>query len=284
MSDAKDTTGGKDTKDTTGATGQAAQQLVRVAQQGPAAVLTIDRPPVNALSRALLDVLGQALDAVEHGARQGAIRALVITSAGEKAFVAGADISEMAHYTPVQAGEMARKGQTLLRRLEMLPVPVIAAVNGYCLGGGSELAMACDFRIAAAGARFGQPEVNLGIIPGFGGTQRLVRLIGRARALDMCARGETITADDALRLGLVNAVVPDGKALEEAVSLAARLALKATAAIGLIKRAIYDGADLRLDDAMELEARLFADSFRTEDHAEGLKAFLEKRAPVFTGR
>lgn len=260
------------------------QELVRLAVQGPVAILTIDRPPVNALNRAVLDALHQALSTLETDAKSGAVRALVITGAGEKAFVAGADISEMVGYSPAQALEMARKGQALLRRVELLPLPVIAAINGYCLGGGNELAMACDYRIAAAGARFGQPEVNLGIIPGFGGTQRLVRLVGRARAVAICATGDALTADEAKELGLVNMVVPDGRALQEAVALATRLAAKATAAIGLIKRAIYEGADMRLDDAMELEARLFADSFRTEDHSEGLKAFLAKRPPVFTGR
>jgi len=215
---------------------------------------------------------------------EDAVRAVILTGAGAKAFAAGADIGELNALPDARGGEaQARTGQALTRALEKLRVPVIAAVNGFALGGGCELALACDIRIASEHAKFGQPEVNLGILPGYGGTQRTTRLLGEGAAMYMCLTGEMVDAQEALRIGLVQKVVPLDGLLPEAQRIAALIAAKAPLAIAATKRAINEGASLPLDDALALEALLFGQCVTTEDFKEGSRAFLEKRAPAFSG-
>ena len=247
------------------------------------AILTLNRPAVlNALNANLLSLLEEALDAFTGDTQ---LRAVIITGAGERAFAAGADIGELAALDGAMAGQhKARTGQRITQLIETLPVPVIAAVNGFALGGGCELAMACDFRIASENAKFGQPEVNLGITPGYGGTQRTTRLCGPGTALFLCLTGETIDAAEALRIGLVQRVVPIGELLPEARRLAALIGAKAPLAITATKRAIREGAALPLAEGLALEALHFGTLIGTSDFREGTTAFLEKRKPVFHGR
>jgi enoyl-CoA hydratase len=213
------------------------------------------------------------------------MRALVITGAGNKAFVAGADIGEIAALEGHEdAADFARFGQIIFSKVEKLTVPVVMAINGYALGGGCELAMCGDIRLAADTAQLGQPEINLGIIPGYGGTQRLARLIGRDRAKALIFMGERVSADEAYHLGLVDRVVPAPDLLDEAMSLAASLATKAPRALALAKMAINEGIEMPLEDALELEAALFGQAAATDDHREGATAFLEKRQPRWSGR
>jgi enoyl-CoA hydratase len=250
---------------------------------GSVATLTLNRPAVlNALNRDLLTMLEETLDAFTG---DSSLRAVIITGTGERAFAAGADIAELAELPGAVAGEhKARTGQRITQLIEALPVPVIAAVNGFALGGGCELAMACDFRIAAENAKFGQPEVNLGVPPGYGGTQRTARLLGPGMALFMCLTGETIDAAEALRIGLVQRVVPIGELLPEARRIAGIIAAKAPLAITATKRAIREGAALPLAEGLALEALHFGAMVSTNDFREGTRAFLEKRKPVFEGR
>jgi enoyl-CoA hydratase len=244
--------------------------------------LTIDRPKaLNALNP---DTLREILRCLRDVRRAGEVRALILTGAGEKAFVAGADIAEMSKMTVVQAKEMARLGQRLTSALEDLPIPVIAAVNGFALGGGMELVMACDLAIASEKARFGQPEINLGIIPGFGGTQRLARRVGAPRAREMIYGGDMIDAETARQWGLVNRVVKPEDLLTEARKLAATLATKPPVALAQAKLAIQHGLDIDLENGLRLEAEAFAVTFSTEDRSEGMAAFLTKRTAKFTGR
>jgi len=247
------------------------------------AILTLNRPAVlNALNANLLSLLEEALDAFTGDTQ---LRAVIITGAGERAFAAGADIGELAALDGAMAGQhKARTGQRITQLIETLPVPVIAAVNGFALGGGCELAMACDFRIASENAKFGQPEVNLGITPGYGGTQRTTRLCGPGTALFLCLTGETIDAAEALRIGLVQRVVPISELLPEARRLAALIGAKAPLAITATKRAIREGAALPLAEGLALEALHFGTLIGTSDFREGTTAFLEKRKPVFHGR
>ena len=245
-------------------------------------IVTINRPKVlNALNGGTLDELRRVLLAAR---RDDAVRCLIITGAGEKSFIAGADINELAKQTPVSGRDHARSGQHVLDLIENLGKPVIAAINGFALGGGCELAMACTIRIAAQSARLGQPEINLGIIPGYAGTQRLARLIGRGRALDMLLTGEHVNAAEAFRLGLVNRVVADGSLMDEAKKLAAALAAKAPIAVRFIIDAVNKGLDMPLADAQNYEATLFGLVASTEDMREGTKAFLEKRKAEFRGK
>ena len=246
------------------------------------AVLTFNRADkLNALNRALLEELDAAFDAIS--ANSG-VRALVITGAGSKAFVAGADISELAALDSHDAArDFARYGQSVFTKIERMTIPVIMAINGYALGGGCELALCGDIRLASETAQLGQPEINLGIIPGYGGSQRLARIIGRDRAKGLIFTGERIGAEDALRLGLVDRIVPAATLMDEAVSLALTLAGKAPRALALAKMAINDGIDLPLDEALDLEAELFAQSADTADRREGTAAFLEKRQPKWSG-
>ncbi len=247
------------------------------------AVLTVNRPKVlNALNQATLDEMNQALDEV---ATNENIKVLIVTGAGEKSFVAGADISEFELFkNAYQAEEMARKGQRLTQKIEALPKPVIMAVNGYALGGGCELAMAGDIRIASKNARFGQPEINLGIIPGYGGTQRLPRLVGQGMAKYLCMTGDQITAEEAWRIGLVEKVVEPDALMDEAFQLAEKLAAKPPIALHLIKKAIQEGTQMDLDNGLKMEAAYFGIVMDTEDRVEGTQAFLEKRPAKFTGK
>jgi enoyl-CoA hydratase len=253
-------------------------QFVR---EGAVALMTLDRPQsLNALNAALLDDLRRAVLDV---GRDRTIRALVISGTGEKAFAAGADLRELAALSPADMYARARLGQDVFGLLERADVPVIAAVNGVALGGGCELAMACTLRIAADTARFGQPEVNLGLIPGFGGTQRLARLVGRGRALDLLLTGRAIDAQEALRLGLIDRVVPASTLLDEARGLAAALAEKPVAAVRGILAAVRGGLDSTLAGGLAIEAATFGLVSATADMREGVTAFLEKRTPVFRG-
>ena len=253
-----------------------------VEQDAGVAVVTINRPKVlNALNGATLDELRRVLLSMR---RDEGVRCLIVTGAGEKSFVAGADINELAVQTPVSGRDHARSGQHVLDLIENLGKPVIAAINGFALGGGCELAMACTIRIAAETARLGQPEINLGIIPGYAGTQRLARLIGRGRALDMLLTGDHVNAPEAFRLGLVNRVVPAAQLMEEARKLAATLASKAPVAMRFIIDAVNKGLDMPLAEAQNYEATLFGLVASTEDMREGTKAFLEKRKAEFRGK
>lgn len=246
------------------------------------AYITVNRPKVlNALNRKTLEELHDCVSQIEADPE---VRVAIITGAGEKAFIAGADINELAQQTPVSGGDFARYGQALLDRIERASKPFIAAVNGYALGGGCELAMACTFRIASDNARLGQPEVKLGIIPGYGGTQRLARLVGKGRALQLVLTGEQVTAEEALRIGLVNQVVPLADLLPTAESWAKKIIANAPLAVRFCLEAVHHGMEMPLADALFLEAALFSLCCATEDMKEGTKAFLEKRPAKFTGR
>jgi enoyl-CoA hydratase len=244
--------------------------------------IAINRPEKrNALSAAVVAELDDAFARVQ---REKEVRALIVTGAGEKAFIAGADIQELAQMQPAEAREMSLAGQRVLRRLETMGKPSVAAINGFALGGGLELAMACTVRIAAEGARMGQPEVRLGLIPGYGGTQRLPRLVGRGRALELLLAGEAIDAAEALRIGLVNAVAPAAELLERSRKWLLRVLANAPLAVALAMEAVDVGVGLALEDGLRLEAGLFGLSFATADRAEGTAAFLAKRQPRFEGR
>ena len=245
-------------------------------------VITVNRPDkLNALNAATLDALHAAFDAA---ADDDTVRAVVLTGAGPKAFVAGADIAEMSGLSPVQGRDFSQRGQRMMRRVEKMPKPVIAMVNGFALGGGLELAMCCHLRIAADSAKVGQPEINLGLVPGFGGTQRLLRLAGRAAVLELCLTGAPIDAARAQQLGIVNRVVPAAELEAETMKLAAQLAAAAPLALRGILDCVNVGADCALDEAMEYEAVQFGLVFSTDDMREGTRAFLERRKPEFSGR
>ncbi|MFQ5881560.1 MAG: enoyl-CoA hydratase-related protein [Candidatus Methylomirabilales bacterium] len=246
------------------------------------ALITLNRPrALNALSRAMIQELGQVLDQAEE---DQAVRVLILTGAGEKAFAAGADLTELQHMSPLEAFHFSQTIQAVSNRIERLKKPVIAAVNGYALGGGCELALACDIILASDRARFGQPEVNLGIIPGGGGTQRLARLVGKPRAKELIYTGEMIDAQEAYQLGLANKVFPAAELIVEARNFAKKVIGKAPVALELAKRVIEEGYDIDLFTALALETKAFALCFATEDRTEGILAFLEKRQPHFTGK
>lgn len=256
-------------------------KYIRVERDGPVAVMTIDRAKVlNALNDELVTELERCVD--ELGA-DDEVRAVVITGAGEKAFVAGADIGEMRDLDREGGLRLAEKGQGCLMKIERLPKPVIGAINGYALGGGCELALACDVRVAAESAKLGQPEVALGIIPGYGGTQRLARLVGKGKAKELVMSGSMIDAQEALRIGLVEHVVPGTDVVARAVEIAKSMAAQGPLAVAAAKRAIDQGLDRTLEDGLRYEAREFGDLFVTKDKLEGMSAFLEKRKPTFTG-
>jgi enoyl-CoA hydratase len=252
-----------------------------IQRDGAVAIVTINRPKVlNALNAQTLDELDRAAAELQ---QDDWVRAIVLTGAGEKSFVAGADVNELAVQSPAGGREHALRGQRVFARIEGLGKPVVAAINGFALGGGCELAMACTIRIAADTARLGQPEINLGIIPGYAGTQRLTRLVGAGRALELLLTGDQITAAEAHRIGLVNRVVPAAQLLGEAVQLAAALASKAPVATRYIIDAVNIGSRMSLADGQVFEATLFGLVASTEDMREGTSAFLEKRKPVFKG-
>jgi enoyl-CoA hydratase len=244
--------------------------------------ITVHRPDkLNALNRATVREIRQAVEGLLADAD---VRILVVTGAGDKAFVAGADIEEMAGYTAAEAQAFSRSFQGCLDVIERAAKPVLAAVNGFALGGGCELAMACHLRIAAESARFGQPEVGLGLIPGAGGTQRLTRIVGRGRALEWILGGDLVDAREAHRIGLVNRVVPAADLRAEADAWVARLTARSPLAMARALEAVLAGAEMALPEALRLEASLFGLCFASDDMREGTRAFLEKRKPVFEGR
>jgi len=246
------------------------------------ATITINRPKaLNALNS---DVMGELYDAAMKCKTDEAIKVVIITGSGEKSFVAGADISQMAELRPQQAMDFMEAGIDTFRAFEVLPKPVIAAVNGFALGGGVEFAMSCDFRFASENARFGQPEILIGLIPGWGGTQRLARLVGIGRAKEYVMGGEQIDAKRAYEIGLVNRVYPLDQLMPETKKFAAKLARLPGFALKMAKHAINFGYDLALDNAMRLETECCSQCFSTDDQKEGMKAFLEKRKPAFKGR
>lgn len=242
-------------------------------------LVTVNRPKqLNALDRNTVEELSELIDLIK---ADDEIKVIILTGAGNKAFVAGGDIGFMQNLTPMEAREFACFGQGVLRKLESMPKPVIAAINGFCLGGGCELAMACDFSIASSNAKFGQPEVGLGVTAGFGGTQRLPRLIGVGRARQLLYTGETIDAQEALRIGLVNAVVPENDLMDYVINIARKIISKGQVAVRFSKAAINNGMQTDIDRAMTIEADIFGLCFSTEDQKEGMKAFTQKRAPQF---
>ncbi len=244
------------------------------------AVITMARAPVNALDR---DFVGRLAGTLERCASDPSSRVVIIASGLPKVFSGGADLREMNKLGESGWGTFIEMGQRLMDQLEALPKPVIAAVQGACVGGGCELAMACDLRVAGQSATFGQPEVNLGVLPGWGGSQRLPRLIGKTRAMELLMTGETVSAETALDLGLVNRVVTDDQVLPAAKDLAKALAARSSTALAAIKRAVHDGLDSKMADGLETEARQYQKAAESADAREGISAFLEKRPPRFAG-
>jgi enoyl-CoA hydratase len=256
-------------------------ETITVEKRGAVAVLTINRPDkLNALN---MQVHTEGVAALDELKRDDEVRVLVITGSGEKSFIAGADISEFTKQTPVTQRDLFNE-KTLFNSIDTFPKPVIAMVNGFCLGGGNELALACDLRICSENAKFSQPEINLGIIPGGGGTQRLTNLIGEGRAMEMILTGDMIDAQTALNFGLVNHVYPAAELEAKTMELANKIAEKAPIALQLIKEAVKFASRSNLDEGLRREVDLFALCFSTEDKKEGVAAFLEKRKPVFKGR
>jgi enoyl-CoA hydratase len=258
-------------------------EFVQVEADGAVAIVTIDHPPVNALSAKLLEELEAEIERLDE---DEAIRAIVIRGAGERAFVAGADISEFPNLreSPPESGGSARGIQKLGSRMEAARTPIVAAIHGYCLGGGLELAMACDVRVAAEDAQLGQPEIKLGLIPGGGGTQRLPRLVGHGRALLLNLSGDPIPGSRAYEWGLVERVVPAAELMDAALEIARTLAERSPHAVGVVKELAAETRDLPLEEGLRREAEGFVRCLTSEDGAEGVAAFLEKRQPRWTGR
>jgi enoyl-CoA hydratase len=243
------------------------------------AVLTLDNPPVNILTTQIMKEIDEAFTQLES---DHSVKVVVFTSAGTNAFIAGADIKEIGSIqSSDQAKQLAIKGQAVLNRIENSKKVTIAAIHGICVGGGNELIMAFDMRMASERAKFGQPEINLGIIPGFGGTQRLVRLCGLSKARELILTGDMINAQEALRIGLVNRVVPDGELIKQTMGLAKKIASKSGIALELAERAMNKGITMRIEDGLVYEAEMFAKVAESQDMKEGVKAFLEKRQPKF---
>ncbi|MFR6065492.1 MAG: enoyl-CoA hydratase-related protein [Eubacterium sp.] len=248
-------------------------EFINYEAEGAVAVLTINRPKaLNALNSAVLDEINETLDAID----LDTVRALIITGAGEKSFVAGADIGEMSTLTKAEGEAFGKKGNDVFRKIETLPIPVIAAVNGFALGGGCEISMACDIRICSENAVFGQPEVGLGITPGFGGTQRLARTVGIGMAKQLIFTARNIKAPEALRIGLVNAVYPLEELMPAAKKMAGIIAANAPIAVRNCKKAINDGLQTDIDNALVIEEKLFGDCFETEDQKYGMAFFLDR--------
>lgn len=259
-----------------------AYETIEWAQEEGLDRITINRPKaLNALNRTVLEELNDVLGRFE---RDAASKVCVITGAGDKAFVAGADIAAMAKLTPLEAEAFCRFGQEVFLKIEAIEKPVLAAVNGFALGGGTELVLACDLAYASENARFGQPEINLGIIPGFGGTQRLPKVIGLRRAKEWIYTGDLVDAKTAKAFGLVNAVFPPERLMEEVEAVARKLASKPSYALGQAKKAIEKGFPLDLSTGSVLEREAFSMTFASEDRREGIEAFLEKRKPAFKGK
>lgn len=264
------------------ATETSTRTYVNYIREDGVAVLTINNPPMNVLSAGVSRDLSDCMRELQ---ADESVRVLVLTGAGEKAFMAGADIKEFPELTQEGAAKASSKRiHAVLDQIQNYPGPTIAAINGYALGGGCELAIAFDLRVAAAGVKIGVPEVNLGILCGGGGTQRLPRLLGTSRALELMFTGDPITAEEAHRIGLVNVLAPAGQALPVAMELAKKLAAKPGMSLKLIKKAVYKGIELPLKDGLDLEADCFQEAFHTEDHREGIQAFIEKRAGRFQHR
>jgi len=248
-------------------------EFITYEQEGFVGVITINRPKaLNALNSQVLKELDEAFSAVD----LETTRCLILTGAGEKSFVAGADIGEMSTLTKAEGEAFGKAGNDVFRKIETFPIPVIAAVNGFALGGGCEIAMSCDIRICSDNAVFGQPEVGLGITPGFGGTQRLARLVGAGKAKEMIYTAFNIKADEAYRIGLVNAVYPQAELIEAAKKMAAKISKNAPIAVRACKKAINDGLDADMDQAIVIEEKLFGSCFETEDQKDGMTAFLNK--------
>ncbi len=249
-------------------------EFITYEAEGQIGIITINRPKaLNALNSTVLEELDKALDAVD----LQTVRCLILTGAGEKSFVAGADIGEMSTLTKAEGEAFGKKGNDVFRKLETFPIPVIAAVNGFALGGGCEISMSCDIRICSENAVFGQPEVGLGITPGFGGTQRLARIVGTGKAKEMIYGARNIKAEEAYRIGLVNNVYPLEELMPAAKKLAATIARNAPIAVRNCKRAINEGLQVDMDQAVVIEEKLFGNCFETYDQKEGMAAFLEKR-------
>jgi len=256
-----------------------AYEILKLETADGIGVLTISRPQaLNALNSAFFREMNAMLDDI---GKQDDIKVLIITGDGPKSFVAGADIAEMVHMNSEEGYRFSITGHDVFNRIAGLPIPVIAAVNGFALGGGCELAMSCDIRLASSNAKFGQPEVNLGLIPGYAGTQRLPRMVGVSNALWLLMTADIITADIALRMGLVQMVFEPDQLMNEAKNMAAKIISKGQAAVKLVKAVVRKGADMDFASASEMEAREFGDLFGTPESGEGMKAFLEKRAPVW---
>ena len=256
--------------------------LVLVADADGIRRITVNRPDkLNALNAATLDALQAAFDAA---AKDDAVRVVVLTGAGPKAFVAGADIAEMADLRPTEGRDFSLRGQRLMRSIETLPKPVVAMVNGFALGGGLELAMGCHLRIAADTAKVGQPEIGLGLIPGFGGSQRLLRLAGRAATLELCLLGAPVDAARALQLGIVNRVVPAAELEAETLKVATQLAASAPLALRATLDVVNIGGECGIEEGLQYETAQFGLMFATDDMREGTRAFMERRKPTFTGR
>ena len=254
---------------------------VAIADRDAIRTITVDRPSkLNALDLATIDALDAAFAAA---AEDPAVRCVVLTGAGPKAFVAGADIAQMNGLTAVQGRDFSLRGQRLMRRIERMPKPVVAMVNGFALGGGLELAMACHLRIAADSAKLGQPEINLGLVPGFGGSQRLLRLAGRAVALELCLLGTPVDAARALQLGIVNRVVPAAELEAQTMQVAAQLAAAAPLALRGLLDCVHVGGECPIEEGLEYESAQFGLMFATADMREGTRAFLERRKPDFRG-
>ena len=255
---------------------------VKIEVRDALAVITIDRPKVlNALNAQTIDEIAQAFEQARH---DESVKAVIVTGGGEKAFVAGADINELAKMSPIGGKETAERGQRVFRAIERFPKPVVAAINGFALGGGCELALACHIRIAADSAQLGLPEVTLGIIPGYGGTQRMARLLGKGKALELICSGDRIKADEAERIGLVNRVVPAAELMTAAEELAKKMASRGPVAVRAAIEAVMVGSEMPFDEGQVLEATLFGLLCATDDMKEGMQAFLEKRAANFTGK
>jgi enoyl-CoA hydratase len=251
-------------------------------QSGPIATITLNRPAVlNALNTQLFDDLERAFNGI---AQDPSVRAILVTGSGDKAFAAGADIAELAQLDRAATQQKALRGQSVFALIESCPRPVIACVNGFALGGGCELALACTLRVASDTAKLGQPEIKLGLIPGYGGTQRLPRLIGQSAALKLLLTGEIISAAEALRLGLVDEVVPAAELLPRARAIADQIAAQAPLAVSAALEAVHQGMALPLDQALKLEAEIFGRLSETADKKEGVEAFLTKRKPTFHGK
>ncbi len=255
---------------------------VRTENKDGVLIITIDRPKVlNALNAQTVAEIGEAFEAARN---DDSVKCVILTGAGEKAFVAGADINELAQMTPITGKAVAEKGQKVFRAIERFPKPVIAAVNGFALGGGCELALACHMRIASDKAQMGLPEVTLGIIPGYGGTQRMARLLGKGKALELILTGDRINATEAERIGLVNRVVPAEELMNTAETLARTIAKRGPLAVRAAIEAVMSGSEMPFEEGQFLEATLFGLLASTQDMKEGMSAFLEKRAAEFTGR